>query len=128
MFFSCALTSYARRRFSLLLGAIFYRKHDGRHVHETWHEMSARRPHVHIDHLARLHEQFRQSRYLHYFQSGISKSIQENHENQVNSIIIINITNARPPAAAVERCHAASIISMYSMLIYAFCSFLIFIL
>lgn len=54
-----------------MLGAVFHRKHPGRHVREIGCGLSARSDGLHIDHLAGLHEQLRQPRNLHDLQSRV---------------------------------------------------------
>lgn len=65
------------RRFPILLGAVLHVQHPGRDLQQTGQTMLARRPNVHTDHVAGLHEQLRQPGHLHDIQPGVPEGVQE---------------------------------------------------
>lgn len=74
----------ASRRLPDLLGALLYEQHHRRHMYQAGEAgLPPQHDHLHADHVARLHEQHRQSRYLHDFQSRVPKGVQENPRHYV---------------------------------------------
>lgn len=62
-----------------MLGAVLHVQHHGRDVQQTGTSVSARGRRFPAYDVARLHEQLRQSSYLHDIQSRVQESIQETH-------------------------------------------------
>jgi len=57
-------------------------QHTGRDLPQTGQGVFARRPDVHTDHVAGLHEQLRQSRDLHDIQPGVPEGVQKAHADR----------------------------------------------
>lgn len=70
------------RRVPVLLGAVFHVQHPGRDLPQTGQGLFARRPDVHPDHVAGLHEQLREPRDLHDIQPGVPEGVQKAHANR----------------------------------------------
>lgn len=70
------------RRVPFLLGSVFHVQHPRRDLQQAGQGLLARRPDVHTDHVAGLHEQLRESRDLHDIQPGVPEGVQEAHANR----------------------------------------------
>lgn len=75
-----------RRRVPVLLGAVLHVQHAGRPVHQAGEAgLQSGHQHVHLHHVAGLHEQLRESGHLHHLQSGVPEGVQEDHAHQIIS-------------------------------------------
>lgn len=67
---------------SILLGTVLHVQHPGCHLQQTGQKLFARRPHVHTDNVARLHEQLRKPSDLYHIQPGVSEGVQKTYADR----------------------------------------------